>query len=396
MFKRLGYFILYIFISLLTTSCQAKPEVTMPDKPLEIALNMTAKELYDANPEYRAFQEADTQPMGVTFQGYDFPRYKEPTVTIKYPNGQISIDGVMSILAYDDNKQENYQLSNINLGFLFDHKVSGISDENAYKEMMSLFKELQDKGWVYNYSIGSPRIFIEDSLDFTLVDYTSDLNLDFTYPLTFEEWMQLDDIQTWQLRHGTDIFMDIRYNRQTDPATNNRHYLIDLDILNEKEVVQRMVDSKDRNKWELSYPNVYQDMRLARLQSETQALEMGLDIQQDQPDYTLPLVLEKTGIDTSKFISIDPYKITYEEFMQRSEAGEDMTPYYENQPMAKPEITSQAKGRCPANQPCPISGYWFTLAKADSRAYFKKGDIMPDYPNNNWGQVIWQFDGEKA
>ena len=185
MFKRLGYFILYIFISLLTTSCQAKPEVTMPDKPLEIALNMTAKELYDANPEYRAFQEADTQPMGVTFQGYDFPRYKEPTVTIKYPNGQISIDGVMSILAYDDNKQENYQLSNINLGFLFDHKVSGISDENAYKEMMSLFKELQDKGWVYNYSIGSPRIFIEDSLDFTLVDYTSDLNLDFTYPLTF-------------------------------------------------------------------------------------------------------------------------------------------------------------------------------------------------------------------
>jgi len=396
MFKRLGYFILYIFISLLTTSCQAKPEVTMPDKPLEIALNMTAKELYDANPEYRAFQEADAQPMGVTFQGYDFPRYKEPTVTIKYPNGQISIDGVMSILAYDDNKQENYQLSNINLGFLFDHKVSGISDENAYKEMMSLFKELQDKGWVYNYSIGSPRIFIEDSLDFTLVDYTSDLNLDFTYPLTFEEWMQLDDIQTWQLRHGTDIFMDIRYNRQTDPATNNRHYLIDLDILNEKEVVQRMVDSKDRNKWELSYPNVYQDMRLARLQSETQALEMGLDIQQDQPDYTLPLVLEKTGIDTSKFISIDPYKITYEEFMQRSEAGEDMTPYYENQPMAKPEITSQAKGRCPANQPCPISGYWFTLAKADSRAYFKKGDIMPDYPNNNWGQVIWQFDDEKA
>ena len=31
----------------------------MPDKPLKIALNMTAKELYDANPEYKAFQEAD-------------------------------------------------------------------------------------------------------------------------------------------------------------------------------------------------------------------------------------------------------------------------------------------------------------------------------------------------
>ena len=124
---------------------------------------------------------------------------------------------------------------------------------------------------------------------------------------------------------------------------------------------------------------------------------MGLDIQQDQPDYTLPLVLEKTGIDTSKFISIDPYKITYEEFMQRSEAGEDMTPYYENKTKPnKPEITSKARGRCQAGQPCPKSGYWFTLAKADSQAYFKQGDIMPDYPNNHWGEVIWQFDGEKG
>ena len=77
----------------------------MPDKPLEIALNMTAKELYDANPEYKAFQEGDAQPMGVTFQGYDFPRYKEPTVTIKYPNGEISIAGVMSVLANVDTKQ---------------------------------------------------------------------------------------------------------------------------------------------------------------------------------------------------------------------------------------------------------------------------------------------------
>jgi len=31
-----------------------------------------------------------------------------------------------------------------------------------------------------------------------------------------------------------------------------------------------------------------------------------------------------------------------------------------------------------------------------SQAYFKQGDIMPDYPNNNWGEVIWQFDGEKG
>ncbi len=396
MSKRIFIALLFFSVIYFAPACQSEKEIVMPDKPLEIALNLTAQELYDANPDYKVFQEGDAQPMGVTFQGYDFPRYKEPTVTIKYPNGQISIDGVMSILAYDDTKQQNYKLSKISLGFLFDHKVSGITDERAYKEMISLFKKLKNKGWVFNYSIGSPHLFKQDSFDFTIADHTSDLNLDFTYPLTFEEWMQLDDIHTWQLRHGTDIFMDIRYNRQTDPSTNNRHYLMDLNILSEKELVQQMVDSKNRHIWEQSYSDVHEDMALARLQSETQALEMGLDIQQDQPDYTLPLILEKTGIDTSTFVSIDPYKIAYEEFIKRQEAGEDMTPYYENQPTAKPEINSQARGRCPANQPCPKSGYWFTQAKADSRAYFRQGDIMPDYPDNQWGDVIWQFDGDKG
>ncbi|MGP9763962.1 hypothetical protein ACT3TM_13705, partial [Psychrobacter sp. AOP22-C1-30] len=102
-------------------------------------------------------------------------------------------------------------------------------------------------------------------------------------------------------------------------------------------------------------------------------------------------------IDTSKFISIDPYKITYEEFIKRSEAGEDMTPYYENQTKPnKSDTTSQARGRCLAGQLCPKSGYWFTQAKSDSRAYFKQGHIMPDYPNNNWGEVIWQFESEEG
>ena len=396
MFKQLGYFILYIFISLLTTSCQAKPEVTMPDKPLEIALNMTAKELYDANPEYKAFQEGDVQPMGVTFQGYDFPRYKEPTVTIKYPNGEISIDGVMSVLAYDDNKQQNYRLSKISLGFLFDHKVSGITDERAYKEMISLFQKLNNKGWMHAKTLSEPRLSPEDSFTFATKEDGYAFSLNYTYPLSFEQWLQLDDLQTWQLRHGADTFLNIRMNRQTDSSTGKRHYLISLEIFNEVELLQQIVPNDYVDPLTKEYSKLYDKLPESRLFIETQAIKMGLNIQQDQPDYTLPLVLEKTGIDTSKFVSIDPYKITYEEFIKRQEAGEDMTPYYENQPTAKPEITSRAKGRCPANQPCPISGYWFTPAKKDSRAYFKKGDIMPDYPHNNWGEVIWQFDGEKA
>ncbi|WP_227430097.1 hypothetical protein [Psychrobacter sp. I-STPA6b] len=146
----------------------------MPEEPLYIELNMTAEEMYQRNPEYRVFQEADAQPMGVTFQGYNFPRYKEPTVIIKYPNGTLSVDGVMSILAYDDNKQENYQLSKINLGFLFNHEVSGISDKDAYSKMMSFFQELQDKGWAYSHSNDVPRLTAKNSFIFATTVRKSD------------------------------------------------------------------------------------------------------------------------------------------------------------------------------------------------------------------------------
>ncbi|MBE0444516.1 hypothetical protein [Psychrobacter sp. FME5] len=366
----------------------------MPNKPLEISLNVTAQDLYNTNPEYKAFQEGDAQPMGVTFQGYDFPRYKEPTAIIKYSNGELSINGVMSVLAYEDNKQENYKLSKINLSFLFNHKVSGISDEDAYKKMMSFFKELQDKGWTHAKTLSEPRLTPEESFIFATTEDGNTFSLNYTYPLSFEQWMQLDDLQTWQLRHGTDVFMNIRMNRQTDPSTGKRHYLISLEVFNEVELLQQIVPNDYDEPLTKEYSKLYGELPEFRLFSETAATKMGLKIQQDQPDYTLPLVLKETGIDTSKFVSIDPYKITYEEFMQRQEAGEDMTPYYENKTKPnKPEITSQAKGRCPANQPCPKSGYWFTQAKSDRRAYFKQGDIMPDYPNNNWGEVIWQFDG---
>ena len=43
---------------------------------------------------------------------------------------------------------------------------------------------------------------------------------------------------------------------------------------------------------------------------------------------------------------------------------------------------------------CPQSGYWFTVAKENSRQYFNQGDIFPNF-KNDWGEVYWQFDGEE-
>ena len=273
----------------------------------------------------------------------------------------------------------------------------GVTKKDAYVAVQKLFKQLEEQGWQNDRRVTSARISLQDSYAYVTDENVSSSFLNYQYPLTFDQFKQLPSLQFWDLRNGTDVFLDITMQYNFEEEINNYVYMISLDFSSEEIHINSYLsyDNPD-DTMESVFIEAYPDLPQARLYAETQALEIGLDVQQDQPDYTLPLILEKTGIDTSKFISIDPYKITYEEFMQRSEAGEDMTPYYENQPTAKPEITSQAKGRCPANQPCPKSGYWFTLAKADSRSYFRQGETMPDYPNNNWGEVIWQFDGEKG
>ncbi|NHQ86764.1 DUF3396 domain-containing protein [Iodobacter sp. HSC-16F04] len=48
--------------------------------------------------------------------------------------------------------------------------------------------------------------------------------------------------------------------------------------------------------------------------------------------------------------------------------------------------------RCEAHQPCPQSGYWYTPAKQNSRALFKQGELMPDFPDSSYGATIWYWD----
>ncbi|WP_179999198.1 Imm72 family immunity protein [Acinetobacter sp. YH12239] len=60
----------------------------------------------------------------------------------------------------------------------------------------------------------------------------------------------------------------------------------------------------------------------------------------------------------------------------------------------QPETESTEKLSMAAGQVSPKAGYWYTTAKLNSRQYFKKGDIFPDF-ESDWGEVYWQFDGEE-
>jgi hypothetical protein len=50
--------------------------------------------------------------------------------------------------------------------------------------------------------------------------------------------------------------------------------------------------------------------------------------------------------------------------------------------------------RCEARKPCPVTGYWFTPARLNSRRAFRAGEVMPDV-GGEYGVTIWQWDDQQ-
>ncbi|MBS1157487.1 MAG: hypothetical protein H6R07_3411 [Proteobacteria bacterium] len=57
---------------------------------------------------------------------------------------------------------------------------------------------------------------------------------------------------------------------------------------------------------------------------------------------------------------------------------------------------SLVTGCCEANHRCPGSGYWWTPAKENSRRQFNEGELMPDYPDSQYGETIWYWDQQQG
>lgn len=55
----------------------------------------------------------------------------------------------------------------------------------------------------------------------------------------------------------------------------------------------------------------------------------------------------------------------------------------------QPDSPQQQQHRCPAGQPCPQAGTWWTPAKPDARRAFALGELMPDFPDSSYGATIW-------
>ena len=56
---------------------------------------------------------------------------------------------------------------------------------------------------------------------------------------------------------------------------------------------------------------------------------------------------------------------------------------------------SLVTGRCEANHRCPGTGYWWTPACENSRRRFEEGEIMPEFPDSQYGSTIWYWDQQQ-
>lgn len=367
-----------------------------PDQFLELTLHVTAEELYDNNVDFKNFQKLTKGPIGRDQKGFDFPTGSQVTAQFNYPNGQLILNNVSFVNVMDDTRVKNYRLPSFTVAtFLRGKDPKNITDKEAYEQVNTIFKQLKTQNWEYNFTIDAPRITPKHAVEYALAGGDASY-LDYRYPLSFEQFNQITSyIHRWYLRHGTDTFLEIEMWRNVEDNGDTTIFFAYKfhDQLNE---IKRFVEVENHSTTLESFTRHFNKPPFdIRLWTESKVIAKGFSIDRSLASHTFPLVKKNTGFDTANLINTDPNKISNEDFVRRYKAGEDMTPYYENQSKAEPEITSQVQGRCPAGQPCPKPGYWFTLAKADSRAYFKQGDIMPDYHNNNWGEVIWQFDGEQ-
>uniref|UniRef100_UPI000664F73D type VI secretion system immunity protein, TaeI family n=2 Tax=Moraxellaceae TaxID=468 RepID=UPI000664F73D len=58
------------------------------------------------------------------------------------------------------------------------------------------------------------------------------------------------------------------------------------------------------------------------------------------------------------------------------------------------DAESQYQESVQAGEVCPRTGYWTTPAQPNTRHYCKKGEVLPEIKEQDWGEVYWYWDGE--
>jgi hypothetical protein len=59
-------------------------------------------------------------------------------------------------------------------------------------------------------------------------------------------------------------------------------------------------------------------------------------------------------------------------------------------------VVQDVPRRVPAGQYCPLAGWWYTPAKADSRCYFKHSEMFPKIEDSDYGETFWLWSQDQT
>ncbi|MFW1745103.1 hypothetical protein ACG9XW_02610 [Acinetobacter guillouiae] len=118
------------------------------------------------------------------------------------------------------------------------------------------------------------------------------------------------------------------------------------------------------------------------------ASENGLYIYKNRKFYLVPELSNLKGVISVEEKEDILWVLSYKKLIRYNGFFWELIDYLDNDKIETESIISIKSG-----DKCPKSGYWFTVAKENSRQYFEKGNVFPNI-KSDWGDVYWQFDGE--
>lgn len=236
--------------------------------------------------------EIDRQPAGLNFYKIWFPVSRRGGVTISAGTHKISLHNVVNILASEDVdlREEGLQDITINSTLTATEKIS---HDEARLLFFALLQDVVRSGWKATIPLSMARLRGKEIMQYFL-STNQGITLDPSYTPTLKEWMQLENMTSWNF-YASNTYMNITFMREgtlLDP-TKPGSYLVSTEIKSDIEELRNHVENRDRTRSKELVPDVLHGLAATRKKLEGDLRKRGMTIDESYIDPPVPAYFKK-------------------------------------------------------------------------------------------------------
>jgi hypothetical protein len=253
---------------------------------VSIKVGEIASELQKRYPDKLQIQK---QPAGLDFYSIDWDSYPRGKVKIDHGKNSVVIDGVLGIQTHTnvDFPAEGFYVYTIFAG-LSEAPTGLISHDEARLKTYALLKKIEQAGWQVITGRNDPRIKGKERFSHVLRK-SKYIGLGVDYLPTFEEWMQIEDLTSWNF-YANRQYLTVYFKRERtllDPAKPGS-YLITYSLKSEAENFRGYVEPLERKRWKELLPTELAQDKDKRVKAEAALKAQGITIDETYQDPPLP------------------------------------------------------------------------------------------------------------